>query len=319
MRIFQLRPRSAGFVVLFVLLIASSGCTLNSSSQVQGSQGIVTAYAQSLQRCIGFSPGQSWPKKPGPNPDTMQFCRQLPAWASYEQAQQKFMAQDHAAAAKILLGAAQAGNPLAALRLAIMYDQGDGVALNKREAFRWYLSAAQSREPAAQNETGSFYEDGAVIRQDWLEAAKWYQQSAQSGWSKGQLSLGRAYQYGIGVPLSLQSALDWYSRAAAQGNGQASFFADYIRNNHGFDGSYMSDEEQEIYNSEIGGLPTLGHMVPPPGGRVFHNKAERFSYIRSGIVRILWSEYEACLHGPRPFSTSSPPRTCIQPSVPRPQ
>ena len=112
MRIFQLRPRSAGFVVLFVLLIASSGCTLNSSSQVQGSQGIVTAYAQSLQRCIGFSPGQSWPKKPGPNPDTMQFCRQLPAWASYEQAQQKFMAQDHTAAAKILLGAAQAGNPL---------------------------------------------------------------------------------------------------------------------------------------------------------------------------------------------------------------
>jgi hypothetical protein len=312
-------PRAVKFAALFVLLIASSGCSTTSSTQAQGAPGAGAASNQTLQRCVGFAPGQPWPKKPGPNPDTMQFCRQLPAWSSYEQAQQKFMAQDHAGAAQLLLSAAKAGNPLAAVRLAIMYDQGDGVALNKQEGFRWYLSAAQEGEPAAQNETGSFYEDGAVIREDWVEAAKWYQLSAQYGWVNGEFSLGRAYQYGIGVPLNLGLALDWYSRAAAQGHGKASFFADYIRNNHGIDGSYMSDEEQGIYNTLIGGLPTLGHIVPPPGGRVFHNKAERYGYIRNGIYRILWSEYEACLHGPRPFSTSSPPRTCIQPSVPRPQ
>jgi TPR repeat protein len=207
---------------------------------------------------------------------------------------------------------------MAALRLAIMYDQGDGVALNKRDAFHWYMSAAQSGEPAAENEVGSFYEDGAVIQQDWAEAAKWYQLSVQSGWGLGELNLGRAYEYGIGVPLDLQAALDWYSRAAAQGVGQASFFANYIRDNHGMDGSYLSDEEQTIYNTEIPGLPTLGHMVPPATGRVFRNKAERFSYIRNGIARILWAEYEACMR-PHTFDTSNPVRTCIQPSVPRPQ
>lgn len=249
----------------------------------------------------------------------MQFCRQLPAWSAYEQAQQKFMAQDHAGAAQILLGAAQAGNPMAALRLAIMYDNGDGVAVNKREAFRWFLFAAQAGEPAAQKEVGSFYEDGAIIPQDWVAAAKWYQLSAQSGWNQGQESLGRAYHYGIGVPVSLDQALAWYTRAAGNGNHQAEYFANYIRDNHGFDGSYMSDEEQNIYNTLLPGLPMVWRMVPPPMGRTFRNKAERFAYIRNGIARILWNEYDNCLHGPRPYNPSAPPRTCVQPSVPRPQ
>lgn len=319
MNIIQPSPRALKVAALFPLaVIAMLGSSSTSSSVTPAPQGSVT-YAPILQKCIGFASDRPWPKKPGPNPDTMQFCRQLPAWPAYEQAQQKFMAQDHAGAAKLLLGAAEAGNPMAALRLAIMYDQGDGVQLNKREALRWYVSAAKSGEPASQNEVGSFYEDGAVIPQDWVEAAKWYQLSAQSGWGLGQLALGRAYEYGIGVPLNLEQALLWYSRGADNGNHQAEYFANYIRNNHGFDGSYMSDEEQAIYNQMIPGLPMLSHMVPPPAGRTFRNKAERFAYIRNGIARILWNEYENCLHPTRPFSTSAPPRTCVQPSVPRPQ
>jgi uncharacterized protein len=206
---------------------------------------------------------------------------------------------------------------MAALRLAIMYDHGDGVATDKKAAFHFYMLAAQDGEPASQNEVGSFYEiGGGGVPEDWITAARWYQLSANAGWHLGELTMGRAYEYGIGVPLDLQTALDWYSRAAEQGDGQAKFFADYIRNNHGIDGSFLSDEEEQIYNNELPGLHTLGHLVPPATGRVFRNKAERFAYIHQGIARILWAEFDACMHPA--IGSNAPQRVCVQPSVPRP-
>lgn len=298
-------------VVVACLGLSPLGC--GAASQGSASEAANAPPSDTLQRCIGFADGQPWPKPPGPKPETMSFCEQLPEWKSYDQARQAFQAQDHAGAARLLLVAAQAGNPLAQLRLAIMYDNGDAVALDKKQAFRWYLSAARAGEPAAQAETGSFYEDGAIVPEDWIEAAKWYMKSAQSGWAMAQFDLGRAYEYGIGVPLDLGTALDWYTRAGAQGNPRARQSATYLRQNHGIDGSSMSDEEIAVYNAEVPGLRTLGHTVSPPAGRVFRNKAERLTFIRMGLRRILWAEYDACV---RAITVAD--RRCYPPSVPRP-
>ena len=267
-----------------------------------------------LQRCLGVASGQPWPKKTGPRPETLQYCQQLPGWALYEQAHQSFESGSHAEAAQRLLSAARAGNGLAAARFAIMYDRGDGVPVDKREAFHWYALAAQAGDPGAAGEVGSFYEAGAAgVPEDWIEAAKWYQQGAQLGWHKAQQSLGRAYQYGIGVPLDLSAAVDWYRRAAAAGNSQARYFAQYLQDNHGLDGSSMSEDEAALYGPS---LRTLGHTIMPPSGTVFHNKSERFNYIRSGLTRIAWQEYDDCRRGPR--KPADPPRTCVPPSAPRP-
>jgi hypothetical protein len=80
-----------------------------------------------------------------------------------------------------------------------------------------------------------------------------------------------------GVPLSLQDALTWYDKAAARGNGQVAYFAKYIRDNHGLDGTQRDDEEQAIMG------PMVKRMFPrqPPAGVVFHSKAERLAYVRS--------------------------------------
>ena len=78
------------------------------------------SYAQTtLQRCLGITPGQ-FSAKIGPSPATMSYCRQLPAWNLYEQAGEWFNAGDKAGAACLALSAPEAGNQLAAERLAQM-------------------------------------------------------------------------------------------------------------------------------------------------------------------------------------------------------
>jgi TPR repeat protein len=227
-----------------------------------------------LQRCMGIAPGRpaGTPNPTSSNP----ACRQIPGFDVYEQAGKRFMAGDHAGAARLLAQSAGAGNPLASLRLAMMYEAGDGVARDKRQAFAYYKQGAEAGEPASQNELGGYYEVGDGDADDWVLAAQWYAKSAAQGWNKGEASLGRAYQYGIGVPLNLNTAILWYEKSAAQGNKQADYFAHFLRNNHGYDTSSRNDEEQRMLGPLIG----RSVLTAPPVGRTFRNISERMQYIR---------------------------------------
>jgi len=236
-----------------------------------------------LQSCLGIVPRQEPKHQVGPSPGTMPSCRQLPGWSLYEQAGQRFQAGDHAAAARLTLQAAEAGNAIAQSRLATMYAQGDGVPVNAAAALHWMQAAAAQNEPIADNELGFVYEYGRSGRyagygtaDDWDLAAKLWQASASQGLSVGESSMGRAYQYGIGVPLNLQSAIYWYDKAAAQGHAQAAYFSKYLRDNHGFDGSSRDDDERALLGSLI------GRTMPftPPSGVTFHHLAERLAFVR---------------------------------------
>jgi TPR repeat protein len=236
------------------------------------------AGAQStLQKCLGIVPGRERAGILKPSAATMSYCRELPGWNLYEQAGQRFQAGDHRGAAQILEQSAQAGNPIAQLRLAMLYEAGDGVPRDLRSAFSWYRAAAQHGEPGAQFELGTYYEYGnGVIVDNWDEAAKWYRASAEQGWVKGEAGLGRAYEYGIGVPLDLGQAIAWYDKAAAKGEAKAAYFAKYLRDNHGIDGSSRDEQEQAM----LGPLIKRYVMTLPPVGRTFHNHAERFAYMQ---------------------------------------
>ena len=230
-----------------------------------------------LQRCLGIVPGQEPTGILKPSPATMQYCHQLPAWNLYDEAGQKFQAGDHAGAAQILTKSADAGNPVAELRLAMMYGQGDGVPHDLRRAFAYYKEAAERGEPAAQAELAGYYEYGnGVVQDNWDESARWMRASAEQGWVKGEQGLGRDYEYGIGVPLDLNNAIAWYDKAAAKGDGQAAYFAKYLRDNHGIDGSSRDNEEQAM----LGLLVKRMVLTPPPLGMVFHTKEQRIAYVR---------------------------------------
>src|SRR5262245_61423543 len=89
-----------------------------------------------LQRCLGITPGQ-----PRIGPRDARSCQELPASDLYDQAGRAYAAGDRTGAATLAMRAAQAGNPLAQLRLAFMYEKRDGVPEDARAAFMWYSRA----------------------------------------------------------------------------------------------------------------------------------------------------------------------------------
>jgi len=225
-----------------------------------------------LQKCLGITPGAS---KMLRGPATQQYCKQLPGADIYAQAGVRFQAGDHAGAAKIVTKAAEAGNAQAQLRLAMMYDQGDGVSRSSKTAFDWYSKAAAQGDPESLDQIGMFYEGGEFVNENWDLAAKLYQASAQQGWLQGQFSFGRAYQFGIGVPQDRQQAIAWYQKAAAQGDPNGDYWARWLRdttNNIGF----RDDIERSIVMDVAGRLRFSGVLIGgDPAGVTFHNSAQR--------------------------------------------
>jgi len=224
-----------------------------------------------LQKCLGITPGADRMMKAGTGP----ACEQLPGASIYDQAGARFQAGDHAGAAQIVRKAADAGNALAQLRLALMYDQGDGVPQNSRTAFEWYIKAAALGEPESQNQLSNQYEGGEWVEENWDLSARLRQASAQQGWLKGQFSLGRAYQFGIGVPQNRQEAIAWFRKAAAQGHPDGNHWVEWLSdstNNIGF----RDDVERSIVMDVAGRMRFSGVLIGgDPYGITFHNSAQR--------------------------------------------
>jgi TPR repeat protein len=217
-------------------------------------------------------------------PGTGQICEQLPGASFYDQAGERFQAGDHAGAAQILRKAADAGNALAQLRLALMYDQGDGLPQNSRTAFEWYTKAAALGEPESQNQLGNNYEGGGFVDENWDLSARLRQASAQQGWMKGQFSLGRAYQFGIGVPQSRQQAIAWFQKAAAQGHPDGTHWAQWLSdptNNIGF----RDDVERSIV-MDVAGRMRFAVGSGDPAGVTFHNSAQRALWLGGQRQRV---------------------------------
>ncbi len=179
------------------------------------------------------------------------------------------------------------GNPIAQARLATMYAHGDGVRADAGAALRWMQAAATQHEPSAEHELGYVYEYGHSgsytaygIDDDWDRAANLWHDAASQGLAAAEFDFGRAHQYGIGVPLSLTQATYWYDKAAAQGHEQAKYFAKYLRDNHGFDGSSRDEAERALLG------PLIGRSVPftAPNGITFHHLSERIAYVKKEYV-----------------------------------
>ena len=62
-----------------------------------------------------------------------------------------------------------------------MYDNGDGVEINKQEAIKWYQESAKSGIPQAQYDLAVIYYNGDDIEQDIGEAIYWFKKSAEQG------------------------------------------------------------------------------------------------------------------------------------------
>ena len=153
-------------------------------------------------------------------------------------------------AAKMFRELAESGNAQAQLRLAQMYELGQGVVQSFVEAARWFGAAAEQGSLPAQARLGEIYlvgleapktatasakakidapeqpgsllnrlfPQGLSIRPDPQKAAHWNGLAAQSGEAGAQARLGYQFATGLGTTLDLATAERWLSAAAAQGN-----------------------------------------------------------------------------------------------------
>jgi TPR repeat protein len=81
--------------------------------------------------------------------------------------------------------------------------------------------AETSGHPYAQHYLGVMYEQGQGVARDYREAARWFRAAAEQGVASAQLKLARLYETGQGVPKDMEFAYAWYSVAVHLGNTRA--------------------------------------------------------------------------------------------------
>jgi len=126
--------------------------------------------------------------------------------------------------------AANNGIAQAQYRLAQMYANGEGTAVDQPQAFRWYREAALQYHPLAIQQLARCYESGLGVAKDAKQAAHWYGIAAaeldvfaQKGDAGSQNRLAGLYEQGKGVKTNLDIAMTWYRKAAVQGLADAQF------------------------------------------------------------------------------------------------
>ena len=68
---------------------------------------------------------------------------------------------------------------------------------------------------------GVMYDNGQGVPQDYKEAVKWYRLSAEQGFAEAQYNLGLMYYKGQGVPQDYVSAHMWWNLSGSNGNKDA--------------------------------------------------------------------------------------------------
>ena len=131
--------------------------------------------------------------------------------------QRAYNAGDLARAYAIWGNLAAHGDDQAALNLAAMLDQGNGVARDPVAALRWYTAAAEHGSPEAEFDVGIMLDSGRGTDRDVASAAIWYARAATHRHRRAEYNLGQLYAVGEGVPRNPDAAHAWYKLAAANG------------------------------------------------------------------------------------------------------
>ena len=125
---------------------------------------------------------------------------------------------DHATAFLKFRSAAEQGIPGAQHNLGLMYDRGEGIAEDYKEAMRWYLLAVGQGIPEAVYAIGDMYDKGRGVVQDYKEAVRWFKLAARWGNLQAHKQLGYMYWLGQGVAQDYVIAHMWSNIAAASGD-----------------------------------------------------------------------------------------------------
>jgi len=135
--------------------------------------------------------------------------------ADYQGGRDAFDRGDYSNALKEFKALARQNDPQGQYALAVMYDLGEGVAQNSKEAVKYYRLAAEQGFANAQNNLGVAYDQGEGVDTDYKEAMKWYLLAAERGNRDAPNNIGVLHMIGFGVPRSFAKAHTWFTIAGA--------------------------------------------------------------------------------------------------------
>lgn len=139
-----------------------------------------------------------------------------------------YEAGDHEAALGDWRPLAWQGNAAAQYGLAVMHENGEGVARDDAAAAGWYRRAALQGAAPAQYALGKLHAAGRGVAMDHTAAARWYALAAEQGDARAQLAIGILHELGLGVPEDLVEAFKWFDLAAAGGREDAAIFREEV-------------------------------------------------------------------------------------------
>ena len=109
------------------------------------------------------------------------------------------------------------GNVDAMSNLAYLYDNGQGVKLDKKKAAQlWRMAADRGDAHAQQNMALSFFNAG-----QFAEAFRFYKRAAEQGLFKSQYSLAVCFEQGTGTEVNLAEAKRWYRKGVDRGEAES--------------------------------------------------------------------------------------------------
>ena len=117
----------------------------------------------------------------------------------------------------VYLDQARQGDPTGQLKLGILYEQGNGIVQDYKQAMYWYHKAAQQGNADAQFHLGAMFDEGKGVFKNRIEAMKWYRKAAEQGHAKSQNNLGTIYKEGQDVPQNYTQSVTGTEKRPSRG------------------------------------------------------------------------------------------------------
>jgi len=143
------------------------------------------------------------------------------AFADFEKGIAAYQANDLPLAYKEFYASAKEGHADSQFNVALMYEQGIGVAKDETEAVIWYQKSALQGTAAAQFNLAVLYENGRGTQVDFGKANEWYRKASAQGDALAIGNLGMLYVRGQGVKENKIAGLALLLVSATQDNSSA--------------------------------------------------------------------------------------------------
>ena len=123
------------------------------------------------------------------------------------------VAKDAAEAARLFQAGDDLKNGSAMVHVGLTYDIGQRVTKDEAESLRWYRKAADLGDAEGMSFVAMAYQFGNGVAKDQAEAARWYRQAAELGDTTAMTTLAKMYEKGVGVPQDAAEAKRWRDAA----------------------------------------------------------------------------------------------------------